>query len=850
MRVPVRRQPDTRVSERQQDYARPASALDFTPLTGAIDQFRKQLVDEQKQRQKFDANKRLMQEVNELQSDFERRKRDPNISPYSFADTTDEAYRARHEALLDSMYEEGFDVDILEDTAMRLGTVRQGFFENGLGHQLGALRSRAFTEVDEYGVSLSQYVASNPDGYASAVEELRESVFSMPDLLETEKQAKFDEQLAIIRNGGGKGLAMQNPGLVIELLDPQGLTAPVATTPAGGAYENVRGWQSVATTVASQLGLDPTEVAAVMSFESGGTFDPTKMGGAGNNYMGLIQFGPEERRTYGIDENSTPQEWTSAILGFMQDRGFRKGMGLEDFYSTILTGGPGRYDRQDANGTSVRNAIPRILAEHRPRAASWLAQGIQVVDPGAPSTAVAPDLSTLTPSENAPGDPVPAQTGNALLDDMTGPERLQVLGWAREQQNKQTASLKASMDVAIQNAVASISTGEYAGPQLTEEQVLQVYGPLEGPQKWAEYEGSLQTGQVVQRIKTLNPAEMQREIDRLAPDPASETYATDVKLWEAAKQARDSVLSQREEDPAAYAMSVFPDVAEAAEQGTAEYYAALDRAYERLDIDPRYAPPLPAQAMERATQDYKTMTPMQRRKYIQHNFSAMGEDRFKQFVQGMKGTTAVDDARIYALMRNYRGAPGEWEGVYQSVLEGREMIAQDRAKRPNAQVIMEGFRSEAFAAINNLNPQASRAIQEAAIALYVFNGGHPTDFDDDLYRESLQTALGGSPPWNDTKGEVGDYTILPPKISATQFDNWRDGLNADDLTRLSVERTPPLYGDFKTPVLLEDIIDEGVFVMVSPGRYIIKMASDGKPLMTSSRRPFRVNIDTRTVRGR
>lgn len=130
-------------------------------------------------------------------------------------------------------------------------------------------------------------------------------------------------------------------------------------------------WQGVAVNVAKRFGLDPSDVAAVMSYETGGTFSPTIMGGTGGNYMGLIQFGPAERKKYGITKASTPEQWTSAIGDFLQDRGFRRGMGMLDLYSTINAGSPGRYNASDGNGT-VRTHVEQILGAHKEKARGWL----------------------------------------------------------------------------------------------------------------------------------------------------------------------------------------------------------------------------------------------------------------------------------------------------------------------------------------------------------------------------------------------------------------------------------------------------------------------------------------------
>jgi hypothetical protein len=130
-------------------------------------------------------------------------------------------------------------------------------------------------------------------------------------------------------------------------------------------------WQGVAVNVAKRFGLDPSDMAAVMSYETGGTFSPTIMGGTGGNYMGLIQFGPAERKKYGIDKASTPEKWTAAVGDFLEDRGFKRGMGMLDLYSTINAGSPGRYNASDGNGT-VRSHVEQILGAHKEKAKGWL----------------------------------------------------------------------------------------------------------------------------------------------------------------------------------------------------------------------------------------------------------------------------------------------------------------------------------------------------------------------------------------------------------------------------------------------------------------------------------------------
>lgn len=115
---------------------------------------------------------------------------------------------------------------------------------------------------------------------------------------------------------------------------------------------------------ASELGVDPRLLATVISYETIGSFNPDKVGGKGNKYMGLIQFGPEERKQFGVRPGMSFDEQMGSVVKYLKARGFKPGMGIEDLYSTINAGSPGRYDASDGNGT-VRTHVQNMLnSEH------------------------------------------------------------------------------------------------------------------------------------------------------------------------------------------------------------------------------------------------------------------------------------------------------------------------------------------------------------------------------------------------------------------------------------------------------------------------------------------------------
>lgn len=56
---------------------------------------------------------------------------------------------------------------------------------------------------------------------------------------------------------------------------------------------------------AQQLGLHPYEFGGFLSLESGPNMDPNIVGGAGRRHKGLIQFGQNEQKLYGISGPQT-----------------------------------------------------------------------------------------------------------------------------------------------------------------------------------------------------------------------------------------------------------------------------------------------------------------------------------------------------------------------------------------------------------------------------------------------------------------------------------------------------------------------------------------------------------------
>lgn len=111
-------------------------------------------------------------------------------------------------------------------------------------------------------------------------------------------------------------------------------------------------------------GYNADDLLKVINYESSGR--PGVWGGKGSNYFGLIQFGPNERKQFGVDTaNPSAPNQIDATMRYLAARGFKPGMGLMDLYSTVNAGSPGHYNRSDGNGT-VSSHVAKMMGGSAP----------------------------------------------------------------------------------------------------------------------------------------------------------------------------------------------------------------------------------------------------------------------------------------------------------------------------------------------------------------------------------------------------------------------------------------------------------------------------------------------------
>lgn len=129
-------------------------------------------------------------------------------------------------------------------------------------------------------------------------------------------------------------------------------------TPAGSQMEEVV--REVAR-VAEQLGVSAKDILTVMSFETGGSFNPRVKGGKNNDYYGLIQFSPENRQKYGLTGSETIAEQVQAAGKYLVDAGVKAGDGLLQIEAAVQAGDARKIHASDAsNGGTPGDVLDKV----------------------------------------------------------------------------------------------------------------------------------------------------------------------------------------------------------------------------------------------------------------------------------------------------------------------------------------------------------------------------------------------------------------------------------------------------------------------------------------------------------
>jgi hypothetical protein len=270
------------------------------------------------------------------------------------------------------------------------------------------------------------------------------------------KSYEADQAEKTSNNTLADGIAKAFGGLGSAAGTAEGAVAPAAapvaadTGPAGSATIAGAGPLNISPEIkdglaqsAAALKVDPVDLATLVSYETAGTFDPTKAGPRTQwgQHRGLIQFGEPQAKEHGVDWANPVKSQLGpdgAIVKYFQKNGAQPGMGLLDLYSIVNAGGPGRYNASDAkNGGAPGTVLDKVrdqMAGHRAKAMAIF---------GTPAAAPAPAQSVST-VQVIPGDDPAKLEADAAAYERSNPEAARQLRARAGMARSQTADLPAT----------------------------------------------------------------------------------------------------------------------------------------------------------------------------------------------------------------------------------------------------------------------------------------------------------------------------------------------------------------------------------------------------------------------
>jgi hypothetical protein len=837
--------------------------LDFSPITKGLGDIQQTVDVVRRERQSFELQKRLLEENNNLEADLETRRRDPNMDPFTFSVTVDSDYTNRANEVVEQFRKLGFDPDLVDDFALGMTRIRNNLTEKATTYQLSALNQRAVVETGKLLDEGTRQVVIDPDNYEKYVSFIEDTIRLNPDLTDEDRTRAINALRPTLSQAGAESLAMERPEFVISQLDPTGRWVSQREAKQAGSEKGTavgEGPEAIRE-AAEELGVTPTELAAIANYESAGTMQPSIVGGAGGRYVGIFQFGPEEQRKYGVTRESSFSDQVKALVRFAKDRGYTPGMGWQKLYTTINAGNPGAsVNVADVNGTQAEH-YARIEREHFQKAREFLGINSDLVGGGERVPQPGDVISVALPQSEAGQDNNLSRTNlpeeneivvkpeslHPVLRDLTGPERLKLLRLSYEKTQQSRSNAKAEMDLRLDIIRTQIDTnkGVVTEPIPTMEELLPIYGEVATPQIMAEIETLQKRATFMRDWQTSSVDEINREIEALRPAQTDPALPVKMKIFQEALQVRDRIIEERLKDPAAYALSVNPKLAEAVNAGDSFAYYKLQRTEQaRLGIPPNQRNPWPKEYIAGEKANYERLSIRQRYDWMLRHMRGANAAEFANFAAEFEGSAAYDDILIANMMYNILPA-SKFERNLPLALQGMEAIRRDPARRPPAEKMLVEFQANLLGGIRSTNPNFSRSIQNAAAAIYVARNGDPAAPDPTLYRESLRQAVGGtfgdsSTGWgNYQKNGVQDLTIFPPGVTSRKFDDWLYSMTDEQLLSLSLNGQPQ-YATGE-PIRARDIASEGVLVLLEPGVYVVKFQSkngidevaygaDGNPL--------------------
>jgi hypothetical protein len=557
MKVPIN--PQTNVATGELDYEKPVDATAGTRLLGeVVSKWGEYAQQQQKKRELFDVEQKVVDETNALQTDFDAKKTAQPLGAPNFVQQVNGEYNTRHMAMVADLKKQGYSQDALNEFQQRLGTIRAQYVAQAIDFETKSNFSKTVNDADKMSISLSQYAQANPNAVESALSSLRTGL-SYSGLDQPEQEQIYNSKKGEITKAAQTGFAIQHPEIVLGLYGlnkistvnyPDGTNTTITTQaikPSGGLADNiVQGLKNRGLPDAKARG-----VGAGIYSESSNKVDALgpkvtrKSDGRTDQAYGLGQwiferkdalfakYGPHPTGSQQLDFLVAELNGGDAGGKFVLAQADEEAV-LHSYIHDFMRPGKAGEQSDLKNGLA---ALGRQIADHAtataaalttptPIPANWRGNQEDAIrelgmtaDQAAIYLSTGKDTRATPPTELAKnGQPVVqvdenGQTGMPVLDTATGEERVQMLTVARTIMNEREADTKAANKLAhdtwLNNFYNGLEDGKlgqsdlnsaYANGQITDfDERSKAQGILDSKNKknedFARYELMLASGQ-------------------------------------------------------------------------------------------------------------------------------------------------------------------------------------------------------------------------------------------------------------------------------------------------------------------------------------------------------------------
>lgn len=464
----------------------------------------------------------------------------------------------------------------------------------------------------------------------------------------------------------------------------------------------------------------------------------------------------------------------------------------------------------------------------------------------------------------APANPVFAKMAADINVD-----RLPQFGSAAQTElNRQQATYRAQLTTTEGDHVTAWMNGDPVQKPLTEVDYVKAYGPLDGPQRYANYQQIAVMGADMNALKLATPQQMEETLARYKPQPGAPGYELATKRYDTMVKAVQGIQAQRDADPMLYAIKA--GVGGAKPLNWADEAAVVAELNKRAGVAAtmvdaygvKQLSPLTKDEASRLVGGLAQMTPDRKLAYLSTIAKAIPDTATQQAVFGQ----IAPDSPVTAVAANINTLSdpakfgGNWwlfsterqytpQSVAAMILRGESILNPSRQAKgedgkpvnmimPKDLDLRTAFNDQvgkAFANQENAAQVAYQAVKAYYAARLVQDGDYSGQLNSKALKEAIEAVTGGVTEVNG-KGEVR----RPWGMSETTFNDAAKAAFDAEMQRLG--KTGPdaqfrLYG-------LENT-GQGYLVRSGTG-YLLH---NGQPVTISLDKAPTTGLGTRRVTG-